>query len=464
MRRCLHQALPVGFKRPAGLALPPSVARGRVQARPSSRILSRSVRAGPASPIHIPQVCLTTCPIQKGSNMTRSIRAALTCALILLVAAPAFAGEHGLSYADALKQAKERDAVVVIDFFADWCGPCKAFDRDLADTQSGIRDALDAVVFISIDAEKGEGIELAQKYGVTGFPTYAMMNPDGEPIENWVGYGGPDHFRESLETALADPVTFEEKVARYTAEPTAERAKNLGRIASASGKPADAMVYLAKAEELDPELDVTSEMLDAAFGRARKDPEYSMADYVELAQQRVLEGNADAETTLMTTYYVSSATASEEDHATLKPFLVLSREAVSSTDEELSQGLVDAVEMMAIMYVDEDMDAAVKMKRSTMPEGWMEDPGQLNNFAWWCFENDVNLEEAQQLALKGVELADPGESRAQILDTAAELCNALGNCDEAIEMIRLAIEQSPDSEYYGEQLARFEAIQEESSE
>jgi thiol-disulfide isomerase/thioredoxin len=385
-------------------------------------------------------------------------RSTLLAALILLVAAPAFAGEHEMSYADALAAAKKADTVVVIDFFADWCGPCKAFDRDLASEESGISDALGAVAFTSIDAEKGEGIELAKKYGVTGFPTYAMMNAEGELIESWVGYGGPEHFVGAFDTALADPITFDEKKERFAAGPTAEAAKNLGRIASASGQHAESMEYLARAEKLDPEIDVTSELLDAAFGRARKDPDYSKADYIELARARVLEGDAPAEATLMTTYYVGSFTADEDDHATLKPFLVKSREVIASSDEELSKGLVNAIEMQAIMYVDEDMDAALAMKRSTMPEGWMEDADQLNSFAWWCFENNVNLVEGQELALKGVELADPGKARAQILDTAAEICNALGNCGKAIELIQVAIAEDADNEYYTEQLARFEKV------
>ena len=109
--------------------------------------------------------------------------------------------------------------------------------------------------------------------------------------------------------------------------------------------------------------------------------------------------------------------------------------------------------------VDEDLDAALARKRSTLPEGWRDDVGQLNSFAWWCFENGVNLEEAQELALRGVELSGPGAERAMVLDTAAELCNALGNCEQAIELVRRAIEQDPDNGYYGEQLARFEEIQ-----
>ena len=98
-----------------------------------------------------------------------------------------------------------------------------------------------------------------------------------------------------------------------------------------------------------------------------------------------------------------------------------------------------------------------------MPEGWREDPGQLNNFAWWCFENNTNLDEAEELALHGVEIATSDGDRANILDTAAEICAARGNCDEAIARIKQAIELSPDRNYYKDQLARFEKDQAENN-
>ncbi len=68
----------------------------------------------------------------------------------------------------------------------------------------------------------------------------------------------------------------------------------------------------------------------------------------------------------------------------------------------------------------------------------------------------MNLQEAEALALKGVELADSDEQRATILDTAAELCNALGNCDEAIAHIKQAVSLDPENDYYKDQLAKFE--------
>jgi tetratricopeptide (TPR) repeat protein len=126
-----------------------------------------------------------------------------------------------------------------------------------------------------------------------------------------------------------------------------------------------------------------------------------------------------------------------------------------STDEEVLK-YREYLEVSYVLLVEKDAPKALEMYRQKMPEGWEEDAEQLNRFAWWCFENRINLEEAQELALKGVELAETDSERANILDTAAEICNARGNCDEALEHIKRAIELDPDKEYFKEQLARFE--------
>ena len=50
-----------------------------------------------------------------------------------------------------------------------------------------------------------------------------------------------------------------------------------------------------------------------------------------------------------------------------------------------------------------------------------------------------------------------------ILDTAAEICNARGNCDDAVELIQQAIADAPESEFYQKQLKRFVEIREASA-
>jgi thioredoxin-related protein len=41
---------------------------------------------------------------------------------------------------------------------------------------------------VALDGEKGEGLELAKKYGVTGYPTLLFINSDGIVVSSNAGY------------------------------------------------------------------------------------------------------------------------------------------------------------------------------------------------------------------------------------------------------------------------------------
>jgi S-methylmethionine-dependent homocysteine/selenocysteine methylase len=88
----------------------------------------------------------------------------------------------------------------------------------------------------------------------------------------------------------------------------------------------------------------------------------------------------------------------------------------------------------------------------------MENAGNLNGFAWWCFENNVNLQEAETLSRKSVKLAEAGREKAMYLDTLAEICNSLGKHREAADLMKSAVAEKPDDDYYQKQLEKFEKL------
>jgi tetratricopeptide (TPR) repeat protein len=130
--------------------------------------------------------------------------------------------------------------------------------------------------------------------------------------------------------------------------------------------------------------------------------------------------------------------------------------AKSGTDDGM-KAKHRSLEIEYALHVENDKEKALELKRASMAEGWKDDASKLNGFAWWCFENGVNLEEAETLSRRGVALAPAGTERAQILDTVAEICNARGNRKDAAELIRQAIENDPNNETYKKQLERFQA-------
>lgn len=58
---------------------------------------------------------------------------------------------------------------------ASWCGPCKMMDRNVF-VKKSVGDYYNSTfVNARFDMEKGEGIEIAQKYMVRSYPTYLFL-------------------------------------------------------------------------------------------------------------------------------------------------------------------------------------------------------------------------------------------------------------------------------------------------
>jgi thioredoxin 1 len=73
------------------------------------------------------------------------------------------------------------DKPVIVDFWAEWCGPCKALAPILDEIDSEMSGKA-KVVKVNVD----EAGELAQKYGIRGIPTLIFFK-DGEVKSTLVG-------------------------------------------------------------------------------------------------------------------------------------------------------------------------------------------------------------------------------------------------------------------------------------
>ena len=79
------------------------------------------------------------------------------------------------------------DKIIFVDVYAVWCGPCKAMAKTVF-TQPNVATHFNShFINYKIDAEKGEGVPLAEKYGVTSFPTYLFIDSKGKLLHKVVG-------------------------------------------------------------------------------------------------------------------------------------------------------------------------------------------------------------------------------------------------------------------------------------
>ncbi|MDO4622286.1 MAG: thioredoxin [Eubacteriales bacterium] len=77
--------------------------------------------------------------------------------------------------------ALEKESYAVVDFSAEWCGPCKM----LAPIFHELSEEMTDVAFYNIDSD--ENMELAQKYGIQSIPSLLIMK-NGEVVANSLGF------------------------------------------------------------------------------------------------------------------------------------------------------------------------------------------------------------------------------------------------------------------------------------
>ena len=85
---------------------------------------------------------------------------------------------------------------VLVDFWAEWCGPCKMAGPVLEELSETYKDKV-LVMKINVD----ENPAMSQKYGVMSIPTTILFK-GGKEVSRQVGFAGKQAFEEEIKKGL----------------------------------------------------------------------------------------------------------------------------------------------------------------------------------------------------------------------------------------------------------------------
>ncbi len=126
-------------------------------------------------------------------------RTALLAAVVLLFVQQAVASPWLKDIASAQKKAKEKNQLIFVDLFADWCGWCHRFEQEVIPSLA-FQSTTDDMVLLRLNTEDGkDGSKFAREFGINSLPTFLVLNSDLVVAGMIKGYIPSNEFKKTMD-------------------------------------------------------------------------------------------------------------------------------------------------------------------------------------------------------------------------------------------------------------------------
>ena len=86
--------------------------------------------------------------------------------------------------------------MVLVDFFAEWCGPCKILSPILDELQVEFKDKIN-IIQVNVD----NNMDVAQQYNISNIPALVVLKK-GEEVQRLMGFSPKQVIKENIEKHL----------------------------------------------------------------------------------------------------------------------------------------------------------------------------------------------------------------------------------------------------------------------
>ena len=301
------------------------------------------------------------------------------------------------------------DKIIMIDFYTDWCAPCKLLDSDTFTNEEVIQYVDNNFIPIKINAESEYGMPLYEKFKGTGYPMIIFLDKEKNEIDRFYGFYPPNDFILKLNNILSGDHTFPDLLTKY----------KLGDNSSST------IFELAK----------------KYFSRGEYDDALQL--YEKILENKDLSYNMFHETN----YSIGMIKLKNNESNNLEKYIRQYPESFL-----LKQSIINLLMYYKFNFLEKkELDLYNKYI-----DRFSNDPLFLNQYSWRMTELNINLDNAlQKINLSLSLIKNDDKNQAMINDTKAEVYWKLGEVDKAIIAINESIFIDPDNQYYINQKEKF---------